>query len=152
MKTIVVFYSRTNNTKLVANIISKMLKCDIEEIIDTRNREGFFGYIRAGYESTFKKLTVIKKTKYNSSKYDLVIIGTPVWAGLSSPVRTYLSKNKNLKKVAFFCTMGGSGNKRTFRQMEGLSKKPLATLTLTERELKTVDYQNKIKTFVDTIN
>ena len=152
MKTLVIFYSRTGNTRLVGKAIAKLLKADVEEIIDTRNRSGFFGYIRSGYESVSKKHIVIKDTKFDSSKYDLVIIGTPIWAGVSSPVRTYLSKNKNFKKVAFFCTMGGSGDKKTFSQMESLSKTPILTLSLREKELKNNVYQKKIKTFVDKLN
>lgn len=38
--------------------------------------------------------------------YDLVLFGTPVWAGhVSSPVRACLDAQRNsLRRVAFFCT------------------------------------------------
>jgi len=70
------------------------------------------------------------------SNYDLVIVGTPVWASnVSTPVRTYLSQNRGLlPRVAFFCTMGGRGSERALRKMEEISgARPVARLALRER-------------------
>jgi flavodoxin len=129
MKMLVTYYSRTANTKSVAVEIQKELKCDIDEIIDQRDRAGAKGWLGAGRDASRKLLTEIK-VKKDPAEYDLVIIGTPVWAWTVTPaVRTYLSAHK-LKKVAFFCTCGGSGIETTFREMERLSKKPVATLGL----------------------
>lgn len=154
MKTLVIYYSRTGTTKKVGKKIAQMLKCDSEEIIDTKNRDGIFGYIKSGMEAGFKRGTVIKQIKKNPAKYGLVIIGTPVWAGtMASAVRTYIKENKNkFKKVAFFCTMGGSGSKRTFKAMEGLcKKKPAVLLVLTTKEVIKEEHIQKIKKFVKAI-
>ena len=104
MKPLVVFYSRTGTTKKVAESLKKLLKCDSEEILDVKSRKGPIGYLMSGREASMKKLARIKETKKNPSFYDIVLIGTPVWAGtMSTPVRTYISQNKvNFKKVAFF--------------------------------------------------
>jgi len=154
MNSLVVFYSRTGTTKKVAKTISKILKSDIEEIFDTKNRKGVLGYLIAGKDATLRKLTVIKKIKKDSSKYGLVIIGTPVWAfTMSSPIRAYIHQNKRkFKKVAFFCTMGGSGGKTTLNEMGSLcGKKPLALLELKTKEVIKNKYVQKVKKFVDKI-
>jgi flavodoxin len=82
----VVFYSRDGATRKAAQAIAEALQCDIEEIIDTRKRHGFIGYMRSGFEAKFKKLTVLEETKKDPTTYDLIIVGTPIWASsVSSP-------------------------------------------------------------------
>ena len=99
MKPLIIFYSRTGNTKKVAEEIASLLKADIEEIIPLENYLGIWGYIKACIEAIFKKTPLIKKSGKNLTSYNLIIIGSPLWAGtMASPVRTYLLRNKNLKK------------------------------------------------------
>lgn len=86
------------------------------------------------------------------STYDLVIVGTPVWAGtMSTPIRTFLSENKDkIKQVAFFCTMGGSGDQQTFSQMSALiNKKSLVNLTLLTKEVVNNNYEDKLINFIE---
>ena len=135
MKTLIAFYSRTGNTRKVAEKISQILNSKIDEITDTKDRKGAKGYLVAGKDSTLKKLTYIMFSE-DPSKYDLVIIGTPIWTWNVVPaVRTYLIQNKEkMKNVAFFSTSGGGGIERTFKTMQSLSKKPIAKLSLTTKE------------------
>ena len=154
MKALVVFYSRTGITKEIAVHISEELDCDIEEIFDIKSRKGILGYIRSGIESAFKKMPEIKETEVDPEKYDIVIIGTPIWAGnIASPVRTYLFRNnEKLDKVAFFCTMSSSGNKRTFLEMERVSESdPLACLAPTDKEIKQEKHIKKVREFINKI-
>ena len=132
-KTLVAYYSRTGSTKKVALEIAKNLNADTDEIIDLKDRSGIKGWFVSGFDAFRSQSTEIK-TKKDSSEYDLVIIGTPIWAGRETPaVRTYMLKNK-FKKVAFFCT---AGNKQSlaFKNMEKLSKKPLAVLEIKEKQI-----------------
>jgi len=143
MKTLVAYYSRTGNTNKIAKQIAKELKTDIDEIKDKTNRKGFLNLIKAGFHAISRKETKIK-TKKDPSKYDLVIIGTPVWAGRETPaVRTYLKNNK-FNKVAFFCTCGSKQGK-SFRNMQRLSKKPLAKLKIKEKQVP--GSKNQVKKF-----
>ena len=72
---------------------------------------------------------------------------------MASPVRTYLFRNnEKLDKVAFFCTMSSSGNKRTFLEMERVSESdPLACLALTGKEIKQEKHIKKVKEFINKI-
>ena len=114
MTSLVIFYSRTGTTKKIANIVSEKLSCDCEEIFDTKNRLGFFGWLRSGKDAMMKKLTILKEITKNPESYDLIIIGTPIWSSnMSTPIRTYIADNKDkLKDVAFFCTEGSKGGKK----------------------------------------
>ena len=154
MKILVVFYSKSGRTKKVAEAISKILKCDKEEIFDIKSREGIAGFLSAGTDANLRRLTAIKEIKNNPSLYDLVIIGTPIWSSnISTPIRTYLSLHKEgFKNVAFFCTRLGSDFKKVFDDMKNLSQKtPLALLKLTSREVKRDQYLQKVKEFIKNL-
>jgi len=150
MKPLVVFYSRTGVTRRAANSIAQILKCEVEEIVDANNRMGFFGYLRAGRDAIRKHHTIINNPKKNPADYDCVVIGTPVWGSRMAPaIRTFISRHKRkLKRVAFFCTYGGSGGQRTFIDLEeACEKKPLALLGLSAGEIKKNEHHNKVHEF-----
>jgi flavodoxin len=152
MKALVVFYSRTGATKQVAEALAESLNCDSEELIDTKKRGGPLRFLSAGKDAKAKKLTKLKDIKRDPALYDLVILGTPIWAGtLSSAARTYVANNKSkFKRVAFFCTHGGGESQQLFAEMEALcERRPVSILALQEKEVKTGTYQGKIRQFVD---
>jgi flavodoxin len=155
MRTLIVFYSRTGTTKRVAEKLAEMINAEMEEIIDTKNRSGAKGYLLSGRDAMRKRLTELKPIGKNPAEYDLMVIGTPIWAwNVSAPVRTFLEKYKDdVNKVAFFCTMGGSGDKNAFSEMEKISgKKPLASLALTTKEVMQGEVEGKLQGFCEEIN
>jgi multimeric flavodoxin WrbA len=109
------------------------------------------GYLRSGRDATKKKLTKLEPLRFELDQYDLVIVGTPIWGwNVSVPVRTYLTELKDkFSQVAFFCTMGGSGNENAFSEMEKIiGKKPMATLALTTKEVVSDNYSEILDEFV----
>jgi flavodoxin len=147
-KVLVVFYSRGGNTRAVAEEFRKKFKADLEEIVDTRNRKGILGYILAGRDASQNKLTVIKPTKYNPSDYDLVIIGSPIWASrVSTPVRTYIEENKaRFKKAALFCTGAGDVKDKAWQDLEALCGiKPEFILGFSRKAIKEKTYISSIE-------
>lgn len=149
MKTLVVYYSRTGTTEKVAKLISEKLKCDIERIDDFKKRNGAFGYLISGKEASMKQIIRIKPLDHDVKDYDLVVIGTPIWAfTMCSPVRALLSKYE-FKKVVFFCTMGGSGDVGTFKDMKKLvGKEPVAVLSLKTDEVVKDNFKDKVDEFI----
>jgi len=96
-----------------------------------------------------QRATPIEPPRADLAAYDLVIVGTPIWAfTMASPVRTFLEGAAGqLRAVAFFCTEGGSGHERAFRAMEKLAgRKPVAELALNEKEVR-ADFSAKLKDF-----
>jgi flavodoxin len=155
MKTLVVYFSRTNTTKKVADELSKGLNCEIEELKDTKNRSGVIGYLSAGRDASLRKLTALEPLKNDIANYDLILVGTPVWSwNISVPVRTFLTEYKEkIKNVAFFCTMGGSGADRTFAEMESISgKAPLALMQMTTKEVVAGNFSKKINDFINNLS
>jgi flavodoxin len=154
MKILIAYYSRTGTTKKVAEALAEKLGAEIEEIRDTVDRAGVKGYLLAGRDAMQKRLTVLEPLKFNPANFDLVIVGTPIWGwNLSSPVRTYLAEQKNnFPRVAFFCTMGGSGDDKAALEMEKIiGQKNSAQLALKTVEVVKNEFAEKLEKFVSEI-
>jgi flavodoxin len=150
MKILVAYYSRTGTTKQACDELAAKLGADVEQIADTKNRSGIWGYLVGGRDAVQKHTTVIGPLKYDPAQYDLVVVASPVWGAHVTPaVRTYLSQCKGkIKKAAFLCTMGGSGDAGTYADMKELAGlDPAATLTLKTREVKSGQHAAKLEAF-----
>jgi flavodoxin len=112
MKILVVYYSRGGVTRKIAQEITAKVQADLEEIVCTENMKGFLGFIRGGREASTGKLAAIAPIKADVTGYDLVVLGTPIWAGkLSSPAASFLNTySGKVKKMAMFITRGNKSN------------------------------------------
>lgn len=154
MRSLVVYYSRTGNTRLVAEKIAQDLDADIEEIIDKKDRGGIIGFIKGGLDAGRKKDTEIEEPENDPADYDLVVVGTPVWAATVCPaIRTWLQRyGKTLKDVGFFLTTGGSGVEKTFNQMAQVGKTtPHETVAITVSEINKDAWKSPTDEFVDEL-
>lgn len=149
MDILVSFYSRTGNTRTIGEEISGYLDADTDEIIEKKDRSGILGWLSAAKDARFKKSTEITLSEH-PEQYDLVIVGSPVWAGRVTPaVRTYLKEN-SFKEIAFFCSYGALGVGKTFEMMRELSKEPIATLVVKEEGTEKEE-KEKIKQFCEEV-
>ncbi len=153
MKTLIVYYSRTKQTEKIAKTIQKDMDCYIEEITVGKKYDGVIGYIKGGFDASAKRVCKINKITKNPKDYDLVIIGTPVWAStMATPIYGYLKEyGEQIKNLASFCTCGSSGYEKTLKNIAKTSgKTPIATMYLTKKEIenpkeKINNFKNKIK-------
>jgi len=153
MKVLVVYFSRSGHTAEVARAIANTFDAAIEAIDDPTPRAGIIGYLRSGYEAGRRRLPHVGDPKHDLRAYDLVVVGTPVWnANVSSPVRAFLVHNrKELPRVAFFCTCGGRGAQRAFREMSAAcGKSPTDVLALRGVDLSR-DWSAKVDRFASDL-
>ncbi|MBD3164146.1 hypothetical protein GF323_03030 [Candidatus Woesearchaeota archaeon] len=153
MKPLVVYYSRTGTTREAALGIAENLNAEIEEIKDKKSRKGIRGWLSAGKDAATKNPADITEIKKNPKEYDLVVIGTPVWAGTMAPaIRTYLNQHK-IKKAAFFCTSGSGKEAVTFSDMLeiALGSKLVAQLSLSAKDVKSKKIGEKLNRFIAQI-
>jgi flavodoxin len=155
MKVLVVYYSRTGNTRFVAEKIAGKLKADIEEVIDKKSRGGTIGWLRAGIDATRRKETKIEETKHSASDYDLIVLGSPVWNKRIPPaMRTYINKNDlTKKKIAFFNTNYSDDTINTFPVMSELAKNqtPIAQLVVSKVQKNTSEAGKKAEDWCEQI-
>lgn len=155
MKTLVVYYSRSGLTEKIAKALASGLGADIEEIIDTKDRSGAIGWALAAKDAGFKSSTVIGPIARDPAGYDMVVVGTPVWAFTMTPaVRTYLTTYaKSIRKVAFFCTQGGKGDLTAYAQMQEIvGQPPTSTMTFIDKDIKADRCQAAVGEFVTRLN
>ena len=152
MKTLIVYYSRTNVTKGIANRLQKELDCDIEEITDNEKYKGKLGFLKGGMNATMGRASDINPISKNPSDYDLIIVGTPVWSSnMAPPVFTYLINYRDqIKNMASFCTCMGGGYDKALEKIADVSgKKQLSTMFLTSKDIENPD--EKINTFISNL-
>ena len=112
MKAIIVYYSLTSNTEFVAKELSNKLDCDILplEVLNPYPDKGFKKFYWGGKSAVMKESPELKKYTFNKDDYDVIILGTPVWAGtFTPPLRTFVKENDlSDKNVAIYaCSSGG---------------------------------------------
>ncbi|MGA1873745.1 MAG: flavodoxin family protein [Thermoplasmatota archaeon] len=112
MKKLVVFYSLEGNTRLLAEDIAISIGADIMEIKTEKdmNSKGFFKFLIGGWQAIRGVKPPLKPMHKNPEEYEVIFIGTPIWAGRQSPaVKTFIEDHLPMgKKVAFFCTCNGN--------------------------------------------
>lgn len=140
MKTLLVYYSWTGNTRKLAQKITSKLKCDVEEIYEKGKRKGKLNYVIGGFEAMFGMKSRIEKPKRNPSEYDMVLLGGPVWAGRITPaLRSYLSEVE-IKRYGLFLSMGGKDCSEAVKAVQKITgKKPVSVLAVRQSEMAGVD-------------
>ncbi|MDR0324408.1 MAG: flavodoxin [Treponema sp.] len=114
MKTAVIFYSLDGNCTFVAEEIKNRLNADMIQLrTKDEKKRGKIGKLFWGCIMVFSgKKPPLKPYSFDSSIYELLIIGAPVWADSPAPpVKTFISETGiSGKKIALFvCHGGGKG-------------------------------------------
>jgi len=159
MKTLVVYYSRSGTTKNVAETIARRLRAEIEELVPIKGYAGFFGFLRGGFQASFKATPVIRDLKTDPSAFELLVIGTPVWASkIAPPVRTFIKNHKSkFKKVACFCTSGSvAGSLKDGNALVEMAEycgiKPVATAGFQQKMAAEKNFAQKLDEFLKEIS
>ncbi|MFV5692074.1 flavodoxin [Flavobacterium sp. LT1R49] len=126
-KTLIVYLSRTNNTKAVAEMIQHNIGGDLvvielkkpypedyKETVEQVSKENETGY-----------LPPLKTKIDNIEKYDVVFVGFPTWGmQLPPPMKSFLNQyNLSGKTVIPFNTNAGYGIGSSFQTVNKLCKK-----------------------------
>ena len=154
MRTLVVYYSFSENTARVAEAAASTLNADIERIDEVVPRSKILGALSGVYEVLFDKSPEIQASQRDPGAYDLVILGAPVWAArLASPMKSYLERHKGrIARAAYFVCAGGSGVKSALKQYEEFGgPKPAATLFVADGDQKSDAWRRKLAAFAEEV-
>lgn len=132
MKSAIIYYSYSGNTKKVANILKELLdkkgECEEIELIAQDESKSFLGQCHRAFQRKKAKINTVKS---EFSGYDLICLGTPVWAFTPTPaMNTFLDLCAGLegKQVLLFTTYGsGTGNERCLNYMQNILSKKKAS-------------------------
>lgn len=145
MKTVIVYYSMSGNTKYVADIIAKKIDADIIRIepVKAYPDQGAKKFIWGGKSAVMGEKPALQSYEFSAEKYDRIILGTPVWAGtFAPPIRSFLKENPDIhgKRIAVFTCFSGGGADKAIEKM-----KKYIGLDNFDAELILVDPKEKVK-------
>lgn len=156
----IIYFSMSGNTEYVAKIISEKIEADLIKIVPKKAYpdSGFRKFIWGGKSAVMGETPKLEEYEFDSTKYDYIIFGTPVWASsFVPPIRTFIKENKeklNDKKFAVFvCYSGGGAEKaieklKTYLEIDSFK----AELVLIDPKEKQTDGNiNKIEEFCKKI-
>jgi len=105
-KTLIMYYSRTGNTRAVCEALAEKMDADLVEIRDLKNRMSRIGIVGGMFRTILGMRTDILPEKIDMTQYDAVIIGAPIWAAKVPPaMRTAIYLNGfEGKKVVMLVT------------------------------------------------
>lgn len=143
MRNLIVYYSLEGNTKLIADMISKEIECDIIELKPKKEyaKGKISKYFWGGRSVLIKEKPELTNLFKNIDEYDNIFIGTPVWCGTyAPPLSTFLNKcEKDLKgkSISLFMCHGGGGTEKCYSNF----KKHLSNSKI----IGTIDFKDPLK-------
>ncbi len=148
---LIIYFSRSGATRALAGELAEELDADLMALQESRSRAGIGGYVRSLLQASRGVLPPIDPLDVDLAEYDLILLGTPVWAAHAScPMRRFLHDAADaLPATAYFCTYGGRGYKTAFEDMRSLTgKAPIATLAVRRSDLLHRRHLQKLDRFL----
>ncbi len=151
-KAIFIYFSYSGDNEKFAKLLENQVNCDTLRIIPEKKYTSSTIKIlfQGGNESLRKKSPSIESYDFNPENYDLIIIGTPVWAWTLAPVmRTFLTrtqlKNKN---IVLTCTHRGKPGKTIEHLVELI---PESNILITKEFHAPVENNSEINNFISNL-
>lgn len=132
MKTLIAYYSFTENNEKLAEYLQKRINCAIVRVETVKNRNSFSILL----DLIFNRVPETKTISCSLKDYDHVIFLAPIWAGkIAMPMKSFLVKEKSNIAEYSFITICGGGNpdqKQKIRKQlaEVIQKEPLDVVEL----------------------
>ncbi|MDD5613993.1 MAG: flavodoxin [Candidatus Omnitrophica bacterium] len=155
MKALIAYYSFSGNTHRAAQSITDFLKAknicsDIARLKPEREPEKFIHQALDAFMA--KKAKVSLDCFVDLSGYDLIFLGTPVWAFAPAPaLRDFISRSDSFhsKPVCLFATYGsGLGKDRCLDKMEKLVRAKngnvVSKILISDKKVKDPDYLQEL--------
>ncbi len=120
MKALVVYYSLTGKTDVVARTLAEELHADVRRVEDVKRPSVGWWFMITGSISAIRGVeSPIRPIDTNLQQYDRIFVGSPVWGGSPSPaINAFIAKaNFTGKEVIAFMTMGGHDASGALRKM-----------------------------------
>jgi flavodoxin len=109
MKSLVVYYSLTDKTKLVSQVIAEALNATLVEIEERRPIPMPFVYLSGGFAALTNRGSKINPIDVDLKQYERIFIGSPIWGSRPAPAINSFIYQTNFegRSIIPFFTMGG---------------------------------------------
>lgn len=120
MKSLIVYYSLTGKTEIVAQALAAELAADVRQVEDVEKPTVSWWFnIQGGSAAMRGSETAIKPIDTNFDGYGRIFVGSPVWGwSPSTPINAFIAKaDFTGKEVIPFMTMGGEDASDALKKM-----------------------------------
>jgi hypothetical protein len=152
MSDLVVYYSLSGKSKLVAEWLAQALGADTAEIVEMEPRDfEARGIFRCLFDSFLRRQPAIRPMTNSVAAYDRVILTCPVWAArIAGPARTWLHQQGRDAKVLGLALQSGAGQaypKVLAEFQAAVGRRPEPLLTISEADHGNNTAEEKVKAF-----
>ena len=121
LRKLVLFYSHTGGTRYIAQAIANAAGADLVEIKTLKPLSTFKPWLilSGGFQAVSGRKPKIQPLPKKPETYDLIFIGTPIWASRFAPaLRTWLAEaGLKGKRLALFASSAGGKPGRVFTEL-----------------------------------
>lgn len=163
MRTAIVYYSMSGNTKYVADRIADGIKNTGEvdviriEPVKAYPDQGAKKFVWGGKSAVMGEKPKLQSYEFDVEKYDRIIFGTPVWAStFAPPIRTFIYENPGVKDktiAVFTCFSGGGADKAIHKLTKyiGIERFEAELILVDPKEHSKVEDDEKIADFCSVL-
>jgi flavodoxin len=155
MKTSIIYYSYSGITRGIAEKIQKACRGDLIEVKSKEHYSRLTAYTLGAYRAMKAECDPIEPETIDVTVYDLVIIGTPVWAFKPTPaINAAIAalKGCNGKKAVIYATCGGSAKDTLPIMKKALEAKGVNIVGQYILTKKEIGDEQKIKMLINSIS
>ena len=122
MKALIVYFSLEGNTQYAAEKIAEETGADLLRLYPEKQYpdSGFRKFFWGGKSAVMAEKPALQPYVFDSSAYDTIVFGFPVWAGnFAPPLRTFIRDNDlSGKNFAAFACQSGNGAEKAFGKLK----------------------------------
>jgi hypothetical protein len=155
---LVVYFSHTWSTKVVARRIFSRLSADLEEVRvwSPPMRMSIGPLLRPVKNAVLGRAWLIEPCHHDPAIYDLVVLGGPIWLGcIAPPVKAWVREHRLAQSVSFACFATSSRVTRKPWALDDLSrfvgKSAIAICHITDADRASGNADQKIDVFCQTL-
>jgi len=110
MSRCILYHSHSGNTRRIAKRVKVACGGDLIEVMPQKKYNALTVYVLGGYRAMKGRQDPIEQKKIDVAGYDMIVVGTPVWAGKPTPaINAAIAALKGCegKKAILYATCGG---------------------------------------------
>ena len=159
MNAAIVYYSMSGNTRYVAEKLAAALNADLIPLVPRKAYpdSGFKKFFWGGKSALMGDKPALEPYDLDPNSYDLVIFGSPVWAGtFAPPLRSFIEDNRDSLRgkrfAAFFCCSGGPGKVvEKFKTFIGGDRLEQELILIDPKDKPSPETEEMIKGYIDAL-
>lgn len=156
MKKLIVYYSLNGNTEYAAKLLAEKTGGDLIRLIPASQpaKQGPLKFIKGGFSALWHETPSLEPLNIDLNDYELIIIGTPIWAGTYTPAIGSFLKQYNLKdkKIAIFVSSSSGEGEKTIQQLKDKVGSCISSVSLLDPLSHQDTAGKKIEEFANKIN